>query len=295
MKRHPVVCPLNCTTSGTRCPFQHPIICSKRGQWKSLYAIILLIVGNHPKVLFHTSVHLFCLAICLWIKCCCHHLINSFTVKYLGTKGNANSGPRSKTIVNGSPSWRTASHKIHTAYPTAHIVAWHGILCCMFKILSTTTQITSNPLQSGNATTKSIQKSFNGRSGTDTGRSSPNVEWNEPHDCWQLLQFLTIWTTSLCISFWYYCQSRSLKVFALTGCPASARLWCSCTILRHGALLAGTYRLPQHRNLPSSLCMLQFWSTLTLYSFSLCPASSLVAGQLQMLHPSDWQWNDGLW
>jgi len=86
-KWHQGVRTLNRIKWSTLSCLRHPIICSKLSQRKPLNPIILLIIDEHPAVLFHTGIHSFCLAICLWMKSCQHLSINSQPTAHLLPQG----------------------------------------------------------------------------------------------------------------------------------------------------------------------------------------------------------------
>ena len=56
-------------------------------QRERLYAIILLMVYKHPKILFNTSIHSFCRAICLLVSSHLHSAIDPQMVTDLCQKG----------------------------------------------------------------------------------------------------------------------------------------------------------------------------------------------------------------
>jgi hypothetical protein len=89
-------------------------------------------------------------------------------------KHEANYGPRSETIVSGSPCRQKMLQRNSSARPSASIAVEQGAKCLSLVRQSTTTQIASKLLELGNPVTKSMEISRQGHSGIGKG-------WRTPH------------------------------------------------------------------------------------------------------------------
>jgi hypothetical protein len=81
-------------------------------------------------------------------------------------KWEANWGPRSETMVSGSPYKQKIFERNSSARPSASIVVEQGAKCRSFVRRSTTTHIASKPFELGRPVTKSMEMSRQGCCGT---------------------------------------------------------------------------------------------------------------------------------
>ena len=139
-----------------------------------------------------------------------------------------NWGPWSEMIFAGSLRRRTVSLSNNLLITGASIEVWQGIKCRIFESLSTTTQIASKSSLCGNPTTRSIEISSPGSTGTCCSGRTPNVKCWAIRERWPQCPYHISWSTCLRMSLQSYRLSTTSNIFVLPGCPASAGLWWSC-------------------------------------------------------------------